>query len=53
MMIAARDDGFGVKDQERIVLATASEYRTAMRTFAGMKNLEVWYARLEIEAALD
>ena len=53
MMIAARDDGFGVKDQERIVLATASEYRTAMRTFAGMKNLEVWYAHLEIEAALD
>jgi uncharacterized protein (DUF2252 family) len=52
MLIAALDNGFAVKDQEAVVLATVREYRTAMRRFAAMKNLDVWYARLEIEAAI-
>ena len=30
MLIAARDNGYAVKDQERIVLETVEEYRTAM-----------------------
>ncbi len=53
MLIAARDNGFAAKDQERIVLDTVREYRTAMRDFAGMHNLEVWYAHLEIESVLQ
>ena len=53
MIIAARDDGFGAKDQDKIVLDTVNEYRTAMRTFAGMGNLEVWYAHMEIESTLE
>ena len=53
MLIAARDDGFAVKDQDRIVLETVARYREAMRTFAGMKNLEIWYARMEIESVLQ
>src|SRR5207247_457524 len=52
MLIAARDNGFGVKDQDRIVLDTVGAYRTAMREFAGVTNLDVWYARLEIESVL-
>ncbi len=52
MLIAARDNGFSVSDQERSVLATVGQYRTAMRDFAAMDNLGVWYARLEIEALL-
>src|SRR5882757_8294770 len=48
MLIAARDDGFKVTDQEQIVLETAGQYRQAMRNLAGMNNLEVWYARLEM-----
>jgi len=52
MIIAARDNGFAPKDQDRIVLDTVTEYRTAMRTFAGMGNLDVWYAHLEIESLL-
>jgi uncharacterized protein (DUF2252 family) len=52
MLIAARDNDFGAKDQDRAVLDTVSEYRTAMRTFAGMSNLEVWYAHMEIDAVL-
>jgi uncharacterized protein (DUF2252 family) len=50
MLIGARDNGFAAKDQDRIVLDTARSYRLAMREFAGMKNLEVWYAHLEIES---
>ena len=52
MLIAARDNGYRTKDQERIVLSTVGRYRTAMREFAGMKDLDVWYARLEIETIL-
>src|ERR1700722_14888112 len=49
MLIAARDNGYAVRDQQRIVLDTVDRYRTAMAGFAGMKNLEVWYSRLDIE----
>ena len=52
MLIAARDNGFRAKEQERIVLDTVARYRTAMAEFAGMKNLEVWYSHLDIESAL-
>jgi uncharacterized protein (DUF2252 family) len=52
MLIAARDNGFGRRDQDRIVLDTVAQYRSAMAQFAGMKNLDVWYSRLEIESVL-
>jgi uncharacterized protein (DUF2252 family) len=52
MIIAARDNGFAAKDQDKVVLDTVRQYRTAMREFAGMHNLEVWYAHLEIESVL-
>jgi uncharacterized protein (DUF2252 family) len=34
------------------VLDTVEEYRVAMTDFAAMKNLDVWYARLDIENTL-
>jgi uncharacterized protein (DUF2252 family) len=49
MMIAAQDRGFALAEQERVVLETVAEYRAAMNRFAGMKNLDVWYAHLDIE----
>jgi uncharacterized protein (DUF2252 family) len=52
MLIAARDNGFSAKRQDEIVLTTVSEYRTAMRNFAGMNNLDVWYSHLDIEDAM-
>ncbi len=52
MLIAAQYNGFPVKDQDRIVLDTVAEYRTAMARFAAMKNLEVWYAHLDVEATI-
>jgi uncharacterized protein (DUF2252 family) len=53
MLIAARDNGYGARDQDQIVLATVAQYRQAMREFADMDNLAVWYARLEIEQLLE
>jgi uncharacterized protein (DUF2252 family) len=52
MLIAARDNGYRAKDQEQIVLGTVRQYRIAMRSFAGMSNLAVWYAGVEIEPLL-
>src|SRR3954452_24654294 len=46
LAIAGRDRGF-TPDQRRLVVATAARtYRTAMRDFAEMGNVEVWYSRL-------
>jgi uncharacterized protein (DUF2252 family) len=53
MLIAARSNGFRAKEQDQIVLDTVGQYRTAMASFAGMKNLEVWYANLDIESVLQ
>jgi uncharacterized protein (DUF2252 family) len=53
MLIAARDNGFRAKDQDRIVLDTVGRYRTAMAEFAAMKNLDVWYSHLDFEDKLE
>ena len=53
MLIAARSNGFRAKEQDRIVLDTVGRYRTAMAEFAGMKDLDVWYSRLDIESVLQ
>jgi len=47
--IAARGNGFSVKRQEQAVLDTVKEYRTAMRRFAAMSNLALWYAQLDVD----
>jgi uncharacterized protein (DUF2252 family) len=51
--IAGRENGFKPKQRATAVLAAAGSYREAMREFAGQRNLEVWYARLDVEAALS
>jgi uncharacterized protein (DUF2252 family) len=53
MLIAARDNGFRAKDEERIVLDTVSEYRTAMADFARMGNLDVWYSHMELDRFVE
>jgi len=52
MLIAAQYNGFAARDQELVVLETVAEYRETMARFAAMKNLDVWYAHLDIEAAI-
>jgi hypothetical protein len=53
MLIAARDNEFAVRYQDQVVLDTVEEYRTAMAGFAAMNNLDVWYAHLDVESALN
>jgi uncharacterized protein (DUF2252 family) len=52
MVIAARQNGFKPRQQDRIAQGTVQEYRTAMRRFAAMNNLDVWYAHLDVASAL-
>ena len=49
MAIAALNNGYPTKDRERIVLGTVEAYRNAMRDFAAMSKLDVWYAHIDIE----
>jgi uncharacterized protein (DUF2252 family) len=51
--IAARESGHKRKQREALVQRCAAAYREAMREYAGMGNLEVWYARFDVEAALE
>jgi uncharacterized protein (DUF2252 family) len=51
-VVAARENGLKRKQREEIVLRAVCAYREAMREFAGMRNLEVWYARLDVDEAL-
>src|SRR5229473_2695168 len=47
--VAARENSFPGKDRREIVTATVASYRQAMRNFAGMTNLDVWYAHADME----
>ena len=53
MAVAGRTIGFSRRERAEILLEAMAAYRTAMRTFADMKNLEVFYARLDADGALD
>jgi uncharacterized protein (DUF2252 family) len=50
--IAARANGLKRRQRRSIVLMVGREYREAMRRFATMRNLEVWYSRLDVEGVL-
>src|SRR5947208_11764771 len=52
MLVAAINNGYTRKQQDQVVLGTVAAYRGAMRDFAAMNNMEVWYARLDAEAAV-
>ena len=49
MAVAGRANGFSAKQRDVIVRDTVASYREAMRDFAAMRNLEVFYARLDTE----
>jgi uncharacterized protein (DUF2252 family) len=52
MEVSARDSGFSGKERRQIVATTVARYRQAMREFAGMSNLDVWYARADMDQLL-
>ena len=47
--VAARGNGFSGKQRREIILAAVGRYRQAMRDFAGMTNLDVWYAHVDMD----
>jgi uncharacterized protein (DUF2252 family) len=52
LAIAGRARGFGKRDRRQAILSGTAGYRKAMRTFAAMRNIDVWYARIEVESRL-
>jgi uncharacterized protein (DUF2252 family) len=47
--IAGRDREFTDAERQTAVLSAVRSYREWMRTLAGSSNLDVWYARLDVE----
>ena len=52
MAVAGRDNGYTDAERRMVVRTAAGEYRTAMASFAGKSNLDVWYAHLDMETLL-
>ncbi|MFL5868765.1 MAG: DUF2252 domain-containing protein [Thermoleophilaceae bacterium] len=50
LAVAGRESGFDEGERRRIVTGTVGFYREAMRTLAGMRNLDVWYSRVDFES---
>src|SRR4051812_4764988 len=46
--VAGRDRGLERDERRKAILTTLRSYREAMREFAEMRTLDVWYARLEV-----
>jgi uncharacterized protein (DUF2252 family) len=52
LAIAGRNNGFADKERAEVVHDAVGAYRSAMREFAGMRNLEVWYAHARVQQGL-
>jgi Uncharacterized protein conserved in bacteria (DUF2252) len=50
--VAGRDRGFDAKTRAKIHASVASAYREAMAGYAGMRNLDIWYDRVDVEDAV-
>ncbi|WP_406090673.1 DUF2252 domain-containing protein [Streptomyces sp. NBC_01013] len=49
LVIAGRANGFSTKERAAIVRATVRSYRETMRSYAGLGNTAVWYARFDVD----
>jgi uncharacterized protein (DUF2252 family) len=49
LAVAGRDRNFDAAERAAIVMQAAREYRESMLRFAPMSNLEVWYARQDLD----
>jgi uncharacterized protein (DUF2252 family) len=50
--VAGRERGFDEKERRQAIRSGVSAYRRSMRRFAAMRNIDVWYSRLDVEPAL-
>jgi uncharacterized protein (DUF2252 family) len=48
LVIAGRENGFSHGQRAKIVRSTVRSYRERMRGFAGMRHLDVWYAKADV-----
>ena len=53
LAVAARDRGFQAAIRRSLVVAAVGEYRTAMARFAAMRNIDVWYTRLDVSGIVE
>jgi uncharacterized protein (DUF2252 family) len=53
LVLAGRQMGIGRKQLRAMAIAAAARYRTAMAEFAAMRDLEVWYSRIDAEDLLQ
>jgi len=53
LQIAGRCNGFTARQCRRIVTESVGHYRLTMRELAGLGNLEVWYAHVELDELTD
>ncbi len=51
--VAGRDRDFDRKQRRRINIEMVRSYRTAMASFAGMSNFDIWYARLTVDEIME
>ena len=51
--VASRDRGFGAGERTAIAATGARAYREAMREFAGLSNLDLFYARTEVDDLVE
>jgi uncharacterized protein (DUF2252 family) len=50
--VAGRSNGFTDVERRNVVLEGAKAYRTSMASLAGMRNLDVWYLHMDLDAAM-
>ena len=51
--IAGRDRGFTPAERRAVVMAGVAEYRTRMHQMAEARNLDVWYAHIEVSKIFE
>ena len=51
--IAARDNGFTSAEAHAATLRSVQSYRERMAEFAGMRTMDIWYARLSEQDIMD
>jgi uncharacterized protein (DUF2252 family) len=49
LSVAGRENGYPEADRKSIVRSAVGSYRETLREFGGKSNLEVWYARLDVD----
>jgi uncharacterized protein (DUF2252 family) len=48
-VVGGRDRGFNKRQRRGVALAATNEYRRAMRRFAAMRDIDIWYSRLDVD----